>query len=136
MRPQALHTIFQASSLCNVQERKSSLNIKFWAGYPADVRLDIRADVPTQKLSPHRSEHRIFFFCADGPYPKARTSMTREGLRRSLCRKVRADSSFPKQFRMGVYFKKDLQIVEVLAAQKRMFIKTIFPVFCCHCLVI
>ena len=42
-----------------LQQRKINLNIKFvWAGYPADVRADIWADVPAQKLSPHRSERR------------------------------------------------------------------------------
>ena len=73
------------------QEQESSLNIKFWGGggYPADVRADIRADVPAQKLSPHCSERRkIVFFCADAPDPKARTSMTRGGLRKTLCRKT------------------------------------------------
>ena len=30
----------------------------FWVGYATDVRLDIRADVLTHKLLPHRSERR------------------------------------------------------------------------------
>ena len=39
--------------------------------------MDIRADIPAQKLSPHRSERRkIKFFCADVLDPKVRTSMT------------------------------------------------------------
>ena len=71
-----------------VQEWKSSWTESFWVGYPADVWADIRADVPTQKLPPHRSERRkIMFF--------ARTSLTRrrvrpwpEGLRRALFRKI------------------------------------------------
>ena len=39
------------------QEWKSRLNMKFWAGYRADVRAEIRADA-VRKLSPHRSERR------------------------------------------------------------------------------
>ena len=37
---------------------------RFWAGYPTDVQADIRADVPAQKLSPHRSECRSLKFFA------------------------------------------------------------------------
>ena len=68
----------------------------------ADVRTDIRADVPAQKLSPHRPERRkIKFFCADVLDPKAQTSMTRGGLRKITCGTLRADfrSLFPAKKR-------------------------------------
>ena len=59
----------------------------FWAG-SADVRADIRADVPTQKLSgsfPHRSERRkIKSFTRTYMTPNALTSMTQGGLRKFM----------------------------------------------------
>ena len=46
--------------------RFSFSQIKFGAGYPADVQTDIRADVPALKLSPHRSERRKINFLLRG----------------------------------------------------------------------
>ena len=71
--------------LSSTQEQKICLGVKFFGG----IFRGRPADVPTQKLSPHRSERRkIKFVCADILDPKARTSMTRGGLRKTSCRKT------------------------------------------------
>ena len=61
--------------------------------------MDLQADVPAQRLSPHRSEFRkVKVFCAGVLDMKARTSMTRGGLRKKLyAGKYRADFSFSKR---------------------------------------
>ena len=58
-----------------------------------DVWADIRTDVPTQKLSPHRWERRKIKFFADVFGPKVRTSMTQGGLRKLSAGKLRVDYS-------------------------------------------
>ena len=44
---------------------KAARRERLWAGYPADVRAGVQADVLCQKLSPHHAERRNKVFGAD-----------------------------------------------------------------------
>ena len=76
---------FSAKPAAKIQERKSSPNIKFLGGISCG-RLGGRPSPKTFPPSLGAQENKVF--CADVLDPKARTSITRGGLGRILCRKI------------------------------------------------
>ena len=75
------------------QERKSSLNIKFLGGISHGCPSGYPPGPKTFTPSLGAQENKAF--CADVLDPKARTCMTRGGLRKPFIGKFRADSCFP-----------------------------------------
>ena len=81
-----------------IRNRKAAQRERSWAGISRGRRGGYPGGHPDpKKLLPHRSERRTFVFCADVLDPKAQTSMTRGGLRKTLCRKTSDWSFVPKR---------------------------------------
>ena len=70
------------------REQKSSLNIKVLGGISRRCPGGYPGGRPDPKIVIPLLGVQDFFFCADVHDPKARTSMTRGGLRKTLCRKI------------------------------------------------
>ena len=72
------------------KNEKAAQRVSFGAGYLADVHADIPADVRGQKLrsSPRNPGRKNKHFGADVHHPKARTSMTPGGFKKTSVRKT------------------------------------------------